>query len=343
MTSVLVAGATGTLGSRSVKWCRSNLPEVHCLPCSRTAVSTADSVLLNIHDTAQLAQTLMNFDVFVNAVGPYDYDPTNIIKACNESRCHYTDLAELPEYLEKVRKVSVQLESSEIAIIPGCSTTPGLVNTLSNYFSNISNIDSLEVWLSIGTKNPTSPGLVFSLLRPMGRELPGNEFSFSKIHHNNGRLYGRYPFASVSDLGNGFSSEAEVKFFVGFDSNLAVRVLAATSLLWKGLNDSSLRAVSTVLSLAGNIFRPFGGEEGVLELSAKNRSGTILSHLEVVVDRDGLSVPCQPPLWIVAEHERQGGLSPGFFGLEDVITSESAVRWLCKSGCQVRLDNRNLC
>ena len=90
MSSLLVAGGSGELGSRSVAWCQSNLPDIVCVSGSRTSISTCDSIRLNIHDTRKLTEVLKNFDIFLNAVGPYDYDPTNIIKACNTARCHYT-------------------------------------------------------------------------------------------------------------------------------------------------------------------------------------------------------------------------------------------------------------
>ena len=342
MTSLLVAGGSGELGSRSVAWCQSNLPDIVCVSGSRTAPSTGDSIRLNIHDTRKLTDVLKDFDIFLNAVGPYDYDPTNIIKACNTARCHYTDLAELPEYLHKVKHVSDQMECPRIAIIPGCSTTPGLVNVLSGYFSEFSDLDCLEAWLSIGTRNPTSHGLVYGLLRPMGRELADGQLCFSKIHRNEGRLYGRYPFPATSHLRRVDGSDVEVKFFVGFDSRLAVRCFRATSKLWSMLTDRSLGVASKFLSITGNIFRLFGKEKGILELLVKDRSDRVLSRLEVVAERNGLSVPCQPPLWLVEEHEFTGALKPGFWGLEDVITPQSAIRWLRRSGCKIRLNGEDL-
>ena len=83
-------GATGILGRRTLAWGRRHLPDVHWVGGNRRGSAGAKAV--DLHDTPKLRRELEGFDLLINAVGPYDYDPAPIFRASasiSAARCRW--------------------------------------------------------------------------------------------------------------------------------------------------------------------------------------------------------------------------------------------------------------
>ena len=338
MTSVLVVGAKGVLGRRTLAWGRRHLPELRWVAGHRGAGARPDERAVDLHDSASLRRQLGDFQLLINAVGPYDYDPRAILEACAASGCHYADLAELPEFLRAAETVAKGLSEKNIAIVPGCSTTPGLLALLAQRLGAGDPPTAFDAWLAIGTRNPTSTGLVYGLLRPLGRPLPDGSRSFSRLVPRGAALYGRYPYPTSPEVVQVDGREVPLRFHVGFDRPLLMRALVASNSLWPGRSDRDLRRIARLGSSIGNLLRPFGGRTGRLFLEAKNTRGESISILEVTAFSEGLDVPAQPAAWVAGELARRGGLPGGYAGLESIVSPDSAIAWLRDSGCRVTID-----
>ena len=127
--AALIVGAGGTLGARIVRLLESSAPGVRVIPASRRGPATLgpEARRVDIHDTGTYAGALEGVGAVVNAVGPYRYDPTPLVRLCVEHGVHYVDLAEGPHFLEQVRLASAEAEAAGVAVVSGCSTVPGLI------------------------------------------------------------------------------------------------------------------------------------------------------------------------------------------------------------------------
>ena len=103
----------------------------------------------------------------MNVVGPYGWDPEALLEACVGAGCHYVDLAEDPGFLAAVGRAAERhaAAGAGVAVVAGASTVPGLVDLLARHVSG-SDTSHVGAWLSMGSRNPVSRGLLTGLLRP---------------------------------------------------------------------------------------------------------------------------------------------------------------------------------
>lgn len=114
MNTLLVLGASGEMLRRVVRLARSLLPGVRVVEASRHPdPGDPDRRRVDIHDHGSLRRALEDVDAVINAVGPFDYDPTPTVTACIESGCHYIDLAETGAHLNRVRNPCSRSRSVE--------------------------------------------------------------------------------------------------------------------------------------------------------------------------------------------------------------------------------------
>ncbi len=335
---VVIAGGHGALGGRVRALCKRLAPTLDVVPASRRG---RGGERLDLHADG-LAGRLEGFDALVNAVGPYDYDPSPILRACAEARCHYVDLAELPRYVEEAEEASRKYDAAGagVAVVCGASTSPGLLASLAGEFLATPGVESIDAWLSIGTDNPATPALLFGLLRPLGETLPDGERAFSRVFRRDAAegttlAYGRYPFPRRGSRVRVGERDLPLRFYAGFDRALLAHVLRRAASWLPRIADSRLHFLSRIGSLAANAGRPFGGRVGRLALDARDAAGGCVASLEVRADRDGLNVPASPPVWALERLAEPGTPSAGWIPFEALIDADAAKERLRKLGCRV--------
>src|SRR5262249_53298633 len=156
-----------------------------------------------------------------------DYDPAPLLRGCADAGCHYVDLAETPAFLADVERLAGQLP---ITVVTGCSTVPGLVQLLAQHWSGRADVRQLRILLGIGTRNPVTPTLLYSLLMPWGSRAPDGTRYFGRLSRKRlrglpPRYYGRFP--SPFDATGVRVGERVVPatFHAGLDRAAAVHVL----------------------------------------------------------------------------------------------------------------------
>ena len=223
--AVLVLGAGGVLGRRVARLLAAGLPGARVVPASRRgpAALGPGARSADVRDAASLARALAGIDLVVNAVGPYTYDPGPLAEACVAAGAHYLDLAEDAAFLAALRGAAQRAgaASAGVAFVPGCSTTPGLVELLAQGFARIDGLAAVDAWLSLGTRNPLSAALLQGLLRPLGRPAPdgGRWFDAVVWHRADGRVlaFGRYPSGLPGERVRAGGCEVPLRFHAGFD------------------------------------------------------------------------------------------------------------------------------
>jgi hypothetical protein len=333
--SVLVLGAGGALGRRAARLLAGGLPGARVIGASRRGPRALGpgARAADVGDAASLAQALAGIDLVVNAVGPYAYDPAPLARACVAARAHYLDLAEDVGYQEALRGAAeaAGAGAAQVAFVPGCSTTPGLVELLARGFDPVEGLAAVDAWLALGTRNPPSEGLLRALLRPLGRPAPGGGRTFEALvwRRVDGRVraFGRYPSGLPGDRVRIGPREVPLRFHAGFDRSVLVRALQLAAPRLAGASDERLARLARALRLLGS-------PRGALLVEARDAAGRTAEEVEVVALRDGLDVPAAPLLW--AARALAAAPRAGVLRLADLVTRSEALAGLAALGCAVR-------
>jgi len=334
MGTALLVGAGGTLGSRIARLLAGFAPEARVIPASRRGSSAlgAEARRVDVHDAATVRPALEGVDVLVNAVGPYRYDPVPLVRACVESGAHYVDLAESPKFLGRVRKAA---KGASVAVVPGCSTVPGLVELLARPFFELPGAVRIDAWLSMGSANAVSAALLAGLLVPLGRNAPDGARYFGRVESRTlaGRplRFGRHP-VGLEDL------PVPVRLFVGFDRAPLVYALRAVTPALGRLSETAVSRLAQLGAPAAALARPFGTPRGVLRVEALAANGGKLAGVEVEAHAEGLDVPAWPAVWAATRLLRGGPSPSGACVLADLVPRTDALAELRRAGFEVRED-----
>jgi hypothetical protein len=338
VTTVLVVGATGEMGRRICRLLGRWTPDARVIRASRSAERAVD-----ITDEASVARALEGVLLLVNAVGPYAYDPGPAIRACVRAGVHYADLADDEAWFEAVGAAASESDAAAagVAVVPGCSTVPGLVSVLASRWAERDEVASLAAYLSMGSANPPSRGLLAGLLAPLGRPRPdgGRWFTaLTEVAISDGRRlrFGAWP-APVPKGGVALGARrVPLRFHAGFDRAWITGTLRLAAPL---LGRLPTRRIPTLAALAlplVQLARPFGTPRGVLLLRAEDRAGAELDRVELVAEAGGLDVPAAPVVWLVQRLLATGIEGGGVRSLADVVTRADAATWLGEAGYELR-------
>ena len=344
-TTVLVVGATGELGQRICRLLRRWTPSVRVVGANRSGRGHPDFPVhrVDVGDERSLALALRDVSLVVNAVGPYRYEPAPLVRACVRARAHLVDLADDLAYFGAAAEAASRAGAAAagVAVIPGCSTVPGLVSLLAQRWAGRSDVASLSALLSLGSANPPTRALMTSLLAPLGRRAPGGGRWFTELvvaETSDGRKLaaGAWP-APVPQGGLRLGARrVPLRFYAGFDRRSLTLALRLAAPLLAGVPQRFVpRLAAAALPLA-RIVRRLGSPQGVLLLRAHDRKGEERDRIEVLARANGLDIPAAPVVWVV-ESLLAGGLARGgLLALEDVVPAAAALGWLRAAGYEVR-------
>jgi hypothetical protein len=199
-------------------------------------------------------------------------------------------------------------------------------------------VASLSAWLSLGSANPPSRGLLTGLLAPLGRPAPEGGRWFTRIEHvttSDGRRlsFGAWPAPAALRLG---ARRVPLRFHAGFDRRWLTLALRLAAPLLAGVPPRSLPRVASVTLPVARALRPLGTLRGALLLLAHDRSGAELDRVELHALAHGLDIPAAPVVWVVQRLLAGGLPGGGLLGLEDVVAPADAIAWLREAGYEVR-------
>lgn len=345
---VLVLGANGTLGVRITALLGQLIPEVAIITASRS-LSTRhqhEHRFVDIAEASTYNKAFRGIHYIIHAAGPFHHDPTPLVTYCLDHKIHYLDISEDPVFLNQIFKITTHYPNPQSYVIPGCSTVPGLVAVLSQRFQQqdkIDNIKEVQVFLNMGSKNPVSFGLIFSLLRPLGTRMSNGQLCFSKLHrlrHNQKttRYYGLYPAPFSEGITIGTQS-FPLQFYVGFDRRTITYCLSVFSTFLAQLSDQNLQRLCHIALAVSPITRLFGTREGRLRIQAVDQNQQIIEHLEVIADKDGLNIPASQVIWAVKKliAGNVPDIKPGYLTLPTLITADEAINHLRQQAYTVEI------
>jgi hypothetical protein len=345
VTTVVVLGATGEMGERVCTLLRRWVPAVQVIGANRSGRGHRDFPVrrAEVGDEAALRALLGGVDLVVNAVGPYRYDPAPLLRACIDARCHYADLAEDLDFLARVERLARARDAARagVCVLPGCSTAPGLVQLAAGCFGTHGGVAAVSAWLSLGSRNPVSRGLLAGLLGPLGRKGPDGRRYFTRtalLETSEGRSlrFGSYP---APFPGKGLrlgERRVPVSLRVGFDRSWLTRALAGFAPLLGRLPRRMVPALAGLALPLARVVGPLGTWRGALVVRAEGASGQELGRVEIHAMRNGLDIPAAPPVWVAQRLAREGRLpAAGVVGLDRIVRFGAAAEWLAHAGYRV--------
>jgi len=353
---IAILGATGELGGRAAALLRRWLPEAELRCASRRGrwrrgapVSVRALPLQRVQraDQAALAQWLRGATLLVNAAGPYDWNPAPMVRACVQARCHYADLAESEAFAARVRRAAREADAARagIALLPGCSTAPGLLELLAQRWRGRSDIAAVDAFLAMGSRNPPSRALLAGLLAPLGRPMQGGsnsdgEHCFARLVAARARggvrlLCGNYSAALPEGALHFGARRVPLRFHIGFDRAWIARALHCIAPLLGALPQRGISRLAKYLLPMVQLARLLGTPRGILLLIARDAAGAEQERLEIRALQAGLDIPAAPPLWVAQQLTRQAPRATGIVRLADLVPAQAALTWLAAAGYEV--------
>ncbi len=337
---VLVLGANGTLGARITVLLKQLIPAVTVVTASRSlnTLHQHEHRCVDIADPSTYNHAFCGIHFVIHAAGPFNHDPTPLLTYCLDHKIHYLDISEDLVFINQIVKITKNYMHPQSYIIPGCSTVPGLVSVLSQRIQQQNKIKKIQVFLNMGSKNPVSFGLMFSLLRPLGTSMPHGQACFRKVHQLRHsaeiiRYYGLYP----SPFTTGITIEKKIfpiQFYVGFDRRIITYCLSLFSPLLKRLSDQNLRRLCHIALAISPLTRLFGTLEGRLRINAVGQNNKMIKHIEVIANKDGLNIPASQVVWAIKKLIAidPGKIPPGLLSLSMLMTGKEAIKNLRQQG-----------
>lgn len=350
------------MGQRIVRLLQAHMPDAQIIggnrhPSATAAISTRH---INYSDETTFASGLTGIDILIHAAGPFQHNPAPLVRACIERRIHYIDIAESLEFINQVRATAATFTDCPITLVPGCSTVPGLVNCLINSFTQTqliyhsgtppggrSHITHIDIRLNLGSANPLSAGLLFSLLRPLGQSTDYAEHKpwfrqLSTFTHMDGRIrqYGNYP-VPLSNPIVFHNRSVGISFATGFDFMAINVLLFLASFILPHLSDRTLLKLCLwilppVNLIWGNLFKLLGSAEGRLTLVACDLAHLPVEQIELKATANGLNIPAMTAVWaaqkIAARDPLSGSSIRGCVGLEQLISGNEVIQHLTQEG-----------
>jgi hypothetical protein len=339
---LLVIGASGVIGKRIFALAQESMPSVCVIKAHRKVLeNNSTNRRIDIFSQKSLEENLTDIDVIINAVGPFYYDPKPILTVCLRLGCHYIDIAETTDFINKVKTIADKFPYNSFSnIITGCSTVPGLIEVFSKVW-NQNNIAEIQAFLTMGSSNSVSNTLIYSLLRPLGQVSSKNTAYFSKLitkHFENigYRTYGNYP--SAFDLeGIAINNHlVPTNFYAGFDKEFYSYLLFLFAKILPFVPDNLLITLCKVANLFTPIIQRIGSPVGILSIEALDSYKNTLDKIQILAFKEGLNVPALPAVW-AAKKLLEG--SPSIYNktlaLSDLFTPQEITALLLQQGYKV--------
>jgi hypothetical protein len=350
MPHVLLLGANGGMGRRIAALWQSEDSSVPLRLGVRRRETLGDPgpnaevVIARLDDPASLRSAMTDAAVVINGIGPYVYDPAPLLDACAAAGAHYVDLASEPDFLAAARSWA-ERDRANIAVCPGASTMPGLIELSAAHLTELIGAVpvAFDVFLSMGSANRLTAGLLASLTIQLGAPLRSPEGGISyrqlrrrQLHGVGTRLFGRYP-SPFDERGLSVQNQSvATRFWVGLDRSWIVHALRALSYLRPRFRDRTWTALAEKMRPLVAGANMVGGYVGGLRIEALDEARNVLAAVNYLAQREALNIPAMPSGWAARALLRDP--RAGYRPLRELITFEKAAAALRSHGFEVKVD-----
>jgi hypothetical protein len=293
--ALVVLGATGSLGRAVCAAAERLLPSVRVVRAARRARGEG-AVSVDVRDPLALGAVLRAADVAICAVGPFEWDPRDAIRASVAAKCHWIDLADRARFLAAAEEAA---ESADVAVASGCSVVPGLVEAVAASAVRPPASVALRAWWSIGSRKAVSGALLYALLRPVGRRAAGgsapSDATIRRAIAGVPFWFARHPWPRGGDA-QVDGRRLAIALRVGMDHPAQAAALRALSPILGRIPEPVLLRAARALQPATHAIQRLGGARGALAIESLDASGRKLAAVEILCG-NGLDLAALPPVW----------------------------------------------
>src|SRR5262249_35849238 len=234
----------------------------------------SQAVVARLDDANSLRIAMSEVAVVINAIGPYAYDPAPVLDACASAGGPHVGLARAPPVLG-APPTCAPARDTATRISAGASTVPGLIELSAAHLTERLGVfpSAFEVFLSMGSANRLTPGLLSSLTLQLGIPLrsPDGGASYRQLRRRNlhglgRRLFGRYPSPFDEHGLNLGDRHITTRFWVGLDRYWIVYALWFLSYLRPRFSDRIWIALAEKTRPLVGLANLVGGRAGGLRL-----------------------------------------------------------------------------
>lgn len=145
---------------------------------------------LDLNDHHSLVNLLGEYDACLN--GSSHIFNLNVMKACLESKTHYTDFGGLFHWARKQLEFGEEFKKAGITGIVGSGSAPGIVNVMSRYaYDHLDTVESVDIRDGIVNFNIDE----YSFVPPYAIETLLDEYIMNPYEFNNGEFQEMSPFS----------------------------------------------------------------------------------------------------------------------------------------------------
>jgi hypothetical protein len=301
------------------------LPGAKLRRASRRPPASEGWVRAEIRDEASLRAAVAGAAVAIVAIGPFDYDPAPLVRACSAAGCHLVDVADRSAFLSASEAAA---EGAAAAVVGGCAAVPALAEALAAPFAADPAVVSLRVGWSVGSRKRVSAALLYALLRPLGREGPGAVTL--RAVQGVSFWFGRRPWPRDGGARVG-AHRLPVEASVGMDHEGQALALRALAPLLGRIPDAALLVACRALRPVTPWITRFGDERGCLFVEALDAAGRVRGSVEVLAPR-GFDLVALPALWAARALLVRRPPARGVVALADLADATELAGWMRGEG-----------
>lgn len=300
----------------------------------------AEFSLCDARDNASLRAAIKGANIVINASGPFFPNDYGIPRACLEENCHYIDLADNRAYVVNFHKLHDLAQDRQVFACTGASTAPAVTYALiCELQRELTDIHSIQIYLSAGNKNKAGPSTFESILSYAGAPVHiWDDGQWKRIMGWDLREHFRFPnpvgkrlvqVCDIPDLelfpqlfevdGVIFRAGLELPIF-----NIGLSLLAQ---LKKQFPQIKLPALVKPLIGISSLFKNFGSYAGSVLVKVDNKKGQSKT-LALVTSHNGPRIPTAPAVLLTRKILQNGPPNPGAFPCIGFISTNDFVNYL---------------
>ncbi len=320
MARILVLGASGVFGRQiakellglghSLTLVARNLDSLQAFAAGWTGDFAIQA--LDVSDRKACESALRGHAIAVHAAGPFSQRGMEVAQACLEQGCHYVDIADDRDYLQKLRGLNLKFSERGLTAVYGCSSLPGISGALTQVLAKESRQAPrvIEVLLFIGNRNPKGQAAMASVFNILGERIEAPQGTLIGMREAGWDVLPA-PFGKKLALNfespeydlfpRQFGCEAvEVK--IAFESNLANRLFARLSRVSERWRSFLMRLLMRLANAGSGV----GSSGGAIRVRFHFPDGTS-SVKEIVVREQGQRLAILPVSYAVQKLGSGGG------------------------------------
>ncbi len=129
---------------------------------------------IDVNNFSELVETLKEFDVVVNTIGPfYKYGPL-VLKAAIQAGKKYIDVSDDVDATHAALEMNSEAAAADVSAIIGLGSSPGVTNILARFAAQnlLDSVDSIDLYHAHGGEPVEGPGVIFHRIHAMTTEIP---------------------------------------------------------------------------------------------------------------------------------------------------------------------------